>query len=68
MQYRLDVTAELSGLNNVQKILLVDVFSDFTIDEVLEFVRFREIVDGDKISGDADTGTFGSFPFSGSRA
>ena len=25
-------------------------------------------VDGDKISGDADTGTFGAFPFSGSRA
>jgi hypothetical protein len=31
-------------------------------------LTFTGNVDGDKISGDADTGTFGSFPFSGSRA
>jgi hypothetical protein len=31
-------------------------------------LTFSGNVDGDKISGDADTGTFGSFPFSGSRA
>jgi hypothetical protein len=31
-------------------------------------LTFTGTVDGDKISGDADTGTFGSFPFSGSRA
>jgi hypothetical protein len=31
-------------------------------------LTFTGNVDGEKISGDADTGTFGSFPFSGSRA
>lgn len=31
-------------------------------------LTFTGTVDGDKISGDADTGTFGAFPFSGSRA
>jgi len=31
-------------------------------------LTFTATVDGDKMSGDADTGTFGSFPFSGSRA
>lgn len=31
-------------------------------------LTFTGSVDGDKITGDADTGTFGSFPFTGSRA
>jgi hypothetical protein len=31
-------------------------------------LHFSGKVDGDKISGSADAGTFGSFPFSGARA
>ena len=49
MKYRINITAKLTAFNDLQKIFFIDIFRNFTINQIFEFVGFGQIIDRDNI-------------------
>ena len=49
MENRLHVTVEIAGQQAVEKILLVQIIGDFTIDQIPEFIRPLQVINSDDV-------------------
>ena len=49
MKYSIDITTELTAFNNIQKVFFINVFGDFAVNKIFEFIRLGKIINRDNI-------------------